>query len=42
MYAAVFPALAAGDYVVWLNADTPAGIVTVRGGTVASFRLSQG
>jgi hypothetical protein len=42
MYAAVFPALAAGDYVVWRDADTPAGTVTVGGGTVASFRLGRG
>jgi hypothetical protein len=42
MYAAVFPALAAGDYVIWRNADTPAGTVSVGGGTVASFRLDQG
>ena len=39
VYAAVFPALAAGDYVVWRDAATPAGTVTVRGGRVASFRL---
>ena len=40
-YAAVFPALAAGDYVIWQDADTDAqaGMVTIRGGTVASFRL---
>lgn len=40
-YAAVFPAVPAGDYVVWLDADTPAGTVTVQGGAVASFRLDQ-
>ena len=38
-YAAVFPALPAGDYVIWRDAGTPAGTVTVRGGAVASFRL---
>jgi hypothetical protein len=40
VYAAVFPALAAGDYVVWRNAATPAGTVAVHGGRVASFRLN--
>ena len=39
VYAAVFPALTAGDYVVWRDAATPAGTVAVRGGRVASFRL---
>jgi hypothetical protein len=40
-YAAVFPSVAAGDYVVWRDDDTPAGTVTVRGGAVASFRFDQ-
>jgi len=40
VYAAVFPALTAGDYVVWRDAATPAGTVVVRGGQVASFRLN--
>ena len=39
VYAAVFPALTAGDYVVWRDAATPAGRVAVPGGRVASFRL---
>jgi hypothetical protein len=39
VYAAVFPAVPAGDYVVWRDADTAAGTVTVDGGRVASFRL---
>ncbi len=41
-YAAVFPDVPAGDYVVWRDDDTPAGTVTVRGGAVASFRFDQG
>jgi hypothetical protein len=41
-YAAVFPDVPAGDYVIWRDADTPAGTVTVRGGAVASFRFDQG
>ena len=40
VYAAVFPALAAGDYVVWRDGATTAGTVPVHGGQVASFRLS--
>ena len=39
VYAAVFPALTAGNYVVWRDAATPAGAVIVHGGRVASFRL---
>ena len=39
VYAAVFPALSAGDYVVWRDAASPAGTVSVRGGRVVSFRL---
>jgi hypothetical protein len=39
VYAAVFPALPAGDYVVWRDHGTEAGTVAVRGGQVASFRL---
>ena len=42
MYAAVFPDVPAGDYVMLRDADTPAGTVTVRGGAVASFRFDQG
>jgi len=41
-YAAVFPAVPAGDYVVWRDADTPAGTVIVHGGAVASFRFDHG
>jgi hypothetical protein len=40
VYAAVFPAVTAGDYVVWRDAATAAGTVVVHGGRVASFRLS--
>jgi hypothetical protein len=41
VYAAVFPALTAGDYVVWHDAVASAGTVTVHGGEVATFRLDQ-
>jgi hypothetical protein len=41
-YAAVFPALPAGQYTVWRDATAPAGTVTVRGGTVTSYRLDEG
>jgi hypothetical protein len=37
-YAAVYISLVAGDYVVWLDDDTPAGTVTVSGGHIAHFR----
>ena len=40
VYAAVFPALAAGDYVVWRDAAIAAGTVVVHGGRVASFHLN--
>jgi len=36
-FAAVYPGLAAGDYTVWRDAATPAGTVTVEGGSVASY-----
>jgi hypothetical protein len=39
VYAAVFPALAAGGYDVWRDQVTRAGTVLVYGGQVASFRL---
>ena len=38
-YAAVFPALPAGDYVVWQDAGAAAGTTTIHGGQVTSFRL---
>jgi hypothetical protein len=36
-YAAVFPGLRAGEYTVWRDATTPAGTVTIHGGSVAEF-----
>lgn len=38
-YAAVFPMLPAGDYVIWRDAHTAAGTVTIRGGYITTFRL---
>jgi len=35
-YAAVYPGLAAGDYVVWRDASTSAMLVTVAGGQVTT------
>ncbi len=35
VFAALFLALAAGDYTIWKNATTPAGSVTIVGGAVA-------
>ena len=39
VYAAVFPALPAGQYDVWRDAVTRAGTVLVHGGQVARFTL---
>jgi hypothetical protein len=35
-YAAVYAGLAAGDYTIWRDQDTPAGTVTITGGQVTS------
>jgi hypothetical protein len=37
-YAAVYPGLAAGHYLIWRNMSTPIGEVTVDGGMVTRFR----
>jgi hypothetical protein len=37
-HAAVYPGLAAGDYTIWRDATTPAGLVTVSGGHVTSYQ----
>jgi hypothetical protein len=37
-YAAVYPGLPAGDYIVWLDEHTAAGTVTVHPGQAARFR----
>jgi len=37
-HAAVYPGLPAADYIIWRDDGTPAGTVTIRGGTVARFR----
>ena len=39
-YAAVYPGVPAGQYVIWRDADTSAGIVTIEGGEVARFTLA--
>jgi hypothetical protein len=38
-HSAVFPDLAAGEYVVWSDAHTPHGTVTITGGTVSTYGL---
>jgi hypothetical protein len=38
VYAAVYPALAEGDYVVWGQDGIPAGRVSIRGGRATRFR----
>ena len=37
-YAAVYPGLAAGRYLIWRHIDTPLGEVTIDGGMVTRFR----
>lgn len=37
-YAAVYPALPAGDYTIWRDAGHPAGTVRIDGGAAASYR----
>ncbi|MGP7996783.1 MAG: hypothetical protein ACLPKI_05555 [Streptosporangiaceae bacterium] len=36
-HAAVYPALTAGDYIIWRDATTPVGIVTITGSHVTSY-----
>ena len=36
LYAAVYPGLAEGEYVLWRDADTPAISVRIAGGTVTT------
>jgi hypothetical protein len=38
LYAAVYPALAEGDYIVWDEDGIPAGRVSIRGGQATRFR----
>jgi hypothetical protein len=37
-YAAVYPVLPEGDYIVWCEDGVPAGQVTIRGGQASRFR----
>jgi hypothetical protein len=37
-FAAVYPGLASGDYTIWRDAATPAGVITVESGSVTSYR----
>jgi len=37
-YAAVYPGLVAGRYLIWRHMDTPMGEVTIDGGRVTRFR----
>ena len=38
IYAAVYPVLPEGDYIVWREDGVPAGQVTIRGGQASRFR----
>jgi hypothetical protein len=40
MLTAIFGSLPAGDYVVWLDEETPGPVVTVPDGAVAQLRLA--
>jgi hypothetical protein len=40
-YAAVYPELAAGNYVIWQDDTTPVTTVTIRGGEVADYHWPQ-
>ena len=35
-YAAVYPGVAAGDYILWRDDATPAAVITINGGQVTS------
>jgi hypothetical protein len=37
-YAAVYPDLTAGDYTIWRDADTPAAVITITGGSITNWR----
>jgi hypothetical protein len=37
-YAAVYPVLPAGDYIIWREDGVPAGQVAIRGGQASRFR----
>jgi hypothetical protein len=38
LYAAVYPVLPGGDYIVWREDGVPAGQVTIHGGQASRFR----
>jgi hypothetical protein len=40
-HAAVYPALAAGDYTIWRHAGSPAGTVRIDGGAAARYRWAE-
>jgi hypothetical protein len=41
-YAAVYPGVAAGDYILWRDDATPAAVITINGGQVTSCRWPDG
>ncbi|MGP7996339.1 MAG: hypothetical protein ACLPKI_03230 [Streptosporangiaceae bacterium] len=41
-HAAVYPALAGGEYTIWRDRHTPAGTVVIRGGAITSYRWPEG
>ena len=40
VYAALFPSVPEGEYVVWHDDTTPAGTVSIRGGQVSEYQLT--
>jgi hypothetical protein len=40
-HAAVYPALAEGDYTIWRHAGSPAGTVRIDGGAAARYRWAE-
>jgi hypothetical protein len=41
-YAAVYPGVAEGDYVIWQDETTPITVVTIAGGEVTSYHWPAG
>ena len=40
-YAAVYPALPAGEYTIWRDGGRPAGTVSIDGGVATSYRWAE-
>jgi len=40
-HAAVYPALPAGEYIIWRDAGSPAGTIRIDGGAAARYRWAE-